>query len=167
MSMTLSGLEIRPHRTEVEHDDPSEGIILQAAFRLPPEESDRLRELADRHDYFTVKEEGEPEREMRFGQVLWSQAEGETKFLATLVEKRVDEAGRGRSRGLDEPESTNARNMLAQTAAAFDSLLEILESRGVLNEADVAWLRDVDSRAIEPRLWDFFRVKDADDWWIS
>jgi hypothetical protein len=47
MSITLSGLEISPHRTEVEHDDPSAGIILHAAFRLPPEDFFRVKDVDD------------------------------------------------------------------------------------------------------------------------
>jgi len=164
-SLHIDELVLRPHKYEEEFD--REALIISAWTSTNEADSQRLKDLVARRDFYPVVRVGISEeiREMRFGAVLWSEDGASTKHRITLVERIYDEQ-HDSSPGVGEPEASNVERSLATGLGMIDGLLETLGAKEILTPEEIAGIRLKAEEEIQifDKRWAFRRVEDADKW---
>jgi hypothetical protein len=158
----ISDLSVEPYTYEEEFE--GHALIITARVALSDEDGRRLKDLIAGRNYYPVVREGvnDEVREMRFGQVPWSQHGDTTKYLLTLVERPFDDEGPQPSLG--EPQASNVERALASCVGIVDALLDTLVTRGILTGEERNEIRSkADTQTFEHRF-GFSRVDDIDLW---
>jgi hypothetical protein len=161
-SLKIDGWELTPYRYKEEFDQKN---VLTAHARVELTEPDekRLRALPA---YFQVVRKGinEKPREMRFGQILWSQRDegGSYRMKLILVDKALDE--HGAAHGFMEPQISNVVAEAAIVRLRLKALLEKLESKGVLSAEEGTAVRVVSAEGLQEQIRHNDQVDDIDEW---
>jgi hypothetical protein len=156
--VSLGGIELLPYRYKESLD--GDALMIDMRVRITPDVRDRIEKLPH---YFEVIRFGISDlpRTMRLGRGLWSESEGTINQQVYLVEQLFDKPG---EHGLFEPERSNWHFMLIKVTHKLDSLLQLLSTKGLLNEEEIASLDEFPDDARVRLVREFDRVKDLDEW---
>jgi hypothetical protein len=115
-------------------------------------------------DYLQVVRKGiqdEP-RTMRFGPCLWSPHGDNFRIGLRLIDKKYDE--KDRSHGFNEPRESNVTARTIRTSMELRGLLDLLIAKGVLSQADVDQIQNLDKTQVNREVWTRDYVQDLDEW---
>jgi len=160
--LAIDGWELTPYKYREEFDQTG---VLTAHARVELTEPDekRLRALPI---YFRVVRKGinDKPREMRFGQILWSQKDegGNYRMQLILVDKALDD--NRPAHGFMEPQISNVVTEAAILRLRLSALLEKLEGKGMLSTEEATAIRVVDEESLKKELRHNDQVGDLDEW---
>lgn len=164
-SLEIGGLKLEPY-AYAEKFENNCLLIDEVKVAVHGTAEAELRHMAETADYYPVARIGidSKPREMRFGQILWSEHEGETKFKFGLVEKCYDESKPSPWSQLLEPQFSNMVKIVSQDSELIKELLVVLDKRGILKPGDVEKIKtkSQESAGNSRRL--FGRVENVDEW---
>jgi hypothetical protein len=158
--LVLGDWGLTPYKYHEEFD--GDALIAQARVELTADEYEKLFAMPK---YFPVVRKGiddEP-REMRFGQLLWSQSGDKYRVELYLVEKKHDDTDRIRS--FLEPQSSNDARRIVYSSIVLDRLIDSLVTKGILSAEEGEKMRNIDDeRQVELEMAKRNRVDDLDKW---
>src|SRR6185437_2825340 len=160
--LIIDGWKLSPYKYDEEFD--SKGVLKASArVELTKEEYERLQALPT---YFQVIRKGinDKAREMRLGQILWSEKGGRLKIGFHLVDRSLDESGETAIRFLIDPEATNLVRSVAESLVRFSNLADLLVSKGILSASEIEQVRTIEKERIGKELDQFTKVEDLDEW---
>jgi hypothetical protein len=157
--LLLNGLELYPY--EYREEVVGEGLTLWAKLVGTEDDVLRLRRLVSERSVFPVVRRGisETPREMRVGVAEWSHFEDRVKYRMALLDAHLRDSVAGE---IVQMEEENNRSAFAFYANFVEQLAGRLIEKGMLDEDEVAALRET-ARA-EPGVsrHEFWRVPDVD-----
>ena len=160
--LVIDGWETIPYKYSEEFDQKS---VLTAYARVEFTEADEMR-LRALPLYFQVVRKGinDKPREMRLGQILWSQKNdgGNFRMELILVDRALDD--NGPAHGFMEPQISNVVAEAAIVRLRLKTLLEKLESKGVLSAEEATAIRVVDAESLQKQIRHNDEVRDLDEW---
>jgi hypothetical protein len=158
--LVINGLSFQPYFYKESIDEDS--LIIDARILLTPEEYENFKKIRYGELYFPVVRVGisEQEKEMRFGQGLWSQNDGKIKQHICLVERSYDITHKKRV-GL-YPEIPNIMEMLEDNIEIMDNLLNILSQKNVLTDSELQQVKEISTEKVRERRLLFYRIDDID-----
>ena len=163
-SLILGDLELAPYFYEEEYIQERDALIITAKIKISEKEMQELDSLHEENLYFDVIRKGisDEKLKMRFGQGVWSEADGTIKQELILIEEKYDE----HSSRMDSPhESTlsNMREILAQTKSQNDQLMKLLVAKELVSQDEIDTIQKESEKHLRTTMRDFYRVKDLDE----
>lgn len=163
-SLILGDLELAPYFYEEEYIQERDALIITAKIKISEKEMQELDSLHEENLYFDVIRKGisDEKLKMRFGQGIWSEADGTIKQELILIEEKYDE----HSSRMDSPhESTlsNMREILAQTKSQNDQLMKLLVAKELVSQDEIDTIQKESEKHLRTTMRDFYRVKDLDE----
>jgi hypothetical protein len=165
-SLEIGGLKLKPYVYAEKFEDKYL-VIDHANVKVTGTAQTELNRMVEAKGYFPVARIGidAKPREMRFGQVLWSEHEGETKFRLVLVEKGYDEYKGFSGHVLHEPMFSNMKSMVSMNSELIKELIAALKEKRILTAQEAAEIKSKSQK----KIWDtyrmFTRVDDVDEGW--
>jgi hypothetical protein len=157
--LLLDGHEVHPY--EYRESVVGGGLTLWAKMVGTRGDVTRISRLIRTRSTFPVVRQGiqdEP-REMRLGVAEWSEYEDRIKYRLVLLDREITDTTRA---DLVRIEEENTRAALGYYANLVERLVDLLVSRGVVEDAEIAALRD--AARLEPGVTrhEFWHVPDVD-----
>lgn len=176
--LVVNGLSITPYYYAQERDRETNGlfITLRVALAEPYSSSldtiikDTIPKPENRWgdvNYFSVVREGVDNAPlaMRFGAILWSENDLIKKYELNLVERSLDDPNRRANFvEYDNVGVTDVQITVAQTTTAFNALLALLATKGIISEAEHREIKSVGVASVPDVLLAFQRVRNIDQW---
>lgn len=176
--LVVNGVSITPYYYVQERDPDTNGLFISLHVALTEPYSSFLDAIIkntmprpenrwDEARYFPVIREGVDNvpLAMRFGAVLWSEKDSIKKYELNLVEHSLDDPNRPVSfLEYGRVGETDVQITVAQTATAFNALLALLATKGVISEAEHEEIKSVGVASVPDMLLAFRRVRDVDQW---
>lgn len=161
--LMIQDVTVEPY--EYKEEFPDDTLLILAKTQVDRGIAEQLEQLILRRDYYPVIREGvtDETREMRFGQVLWSEHGERRKYDITLVDRRYDDQPKNHP-PLMEPQQSNVEKHLARSEALLEHLLGLLERRGVLTGDEIQELRGRAKEDTSRYRRQFSKVEDVDSW---
>jgi hypothetical protein len=158
-ALILDGWALKPYKYAEEFI----GSVLQITARIEvtAEEKDRFRDMPE---CFQVVREGVDERSrmMRFGQCLWARSGENFRIGFWLFDKELYD--KERTHGFNEPRQSNTVARIIRTSMELRGLLGLLVEKGVLSQADVEKVQNLDRKEVSLETWTQDYVADLDEW---
>ncbi len=158
--LVLDGWGLTPYKYQEEFQ--SDALIAQARVELTADEYEKLFAMPT---FFSVVRKGidDQPREMRFGQLLWSQSGDKYRVQLYMVEKTHD--GSQPSHSFLEPQASNDARRIVYSSILLDRLIDSLVTKAILSPEEAESLRNADDELqIELEMAKRDRVNDLDKW---
>lgn len=139
-------IELEPY--EYKEDVDNKALIIELKTIVNEEIFFKIKEmhkqsyLLEEKKYFNVKRNNMIEKEMRFGQPRWQKVnDNEYKLFLIIVEKSYDFDVHKVLR-INEPDFTNLKKMLSENKSRLNSLIKLLENKGIINKEETLLFKD-------------------------
>lgn len=156
--------DLAPYSYEEEYIEERDALIITAKIKVSEKERQELDSLHEENLYFDVIRKGisDEKLKMRFGQGIWSEADGTIKQELILIEEKYDE----HSTRMDSPHEatlSNMREMLAQTKNQNDQLMELLLKKELISQDEIDTIQKESEKQLRNTMRDFYKVEDLDE----
>jgi hypothetical protein len=159
-ALIIDGWELKPYKYK-ETFFFEDNLEIIARVEVTREEKDRIRDMAECLQVVRKGIQDEP-REMRFGPCLWSQSGENFRIGLRLIDKKYD--AKDRSHGFNEPRESNMTARTIRTSMELNGLFDLLIAKGVLSQADVDQIQNLDRKHVNREVWSRDYVQDLDEW---
>ena len=163
--LQIGSIVVRPYQYEEEIQKNALIITLKAEITLETlnsiKEILRIQRAQTSEQYFIVKRSGLMDKEMRFGQPVWSKDEKSYKVKLVLVESAYDKDDESYF-GINEPDLSNAKRMISELTVKFNKLFDILVEKKILLEVEENEICKIEDSEIFSNLFDMKKVSNVD-----
>lgn len=142
--LKIDDLEFKPtlYKESIE-ESRGNALIIESVIETTVELFQKIEDNIQK-EVFLISRQGisNKEKNMRFGEFVWSRHDDKIKFVITLVETIYDEYGR--SIGFLEPQFTNIQKKLLQNSKKIDYLISLLSDNEIISKDNLDELKKID-----------------------
>jgi hypothetical protein len=163
--ININDVCITPYKYSEEIDKEALIITLKAEVNKTElekiKETLRTQKTTNGVSYFRVKRKGLTDKQMRFGQPIWSEYGENVKIKLILVEQAYDKETSNFA-GFNEPDLSNMKTMVADLKVSYNNLIKLLLKRKSISDPEYYDLVNITDIQEFNELFSMKKVDDVD-----